>query len=54
MDLFLGHPLQNNLLEYWSMVDIVQKNFLDNEDTFKKKYSVAIELGGSEKIFIDL
>ncbi|MDR2545242.1 MAG: DEAD/DEAH box helicase [Methanobrevibacter sp.] len=38
-----GTPLENRLLDYWSIFDFTNKKYLDNINKFKKKYIIPIE-----------
>ncbi|ORX64825.1 hypothetical protein DL89DRAFT_228834, partial [Linderina pennispora] len=40
-----GYPLQNNLEEYWTMVDFCYPNFLSNLSDFRNSYINPIKSG---------
>ena len=38
-----GTPVENKLMDYWSVLDYIMKNLLGNKTYFKGKYAVPIE-----------
>lgn len=38
-----GTPVENRLLEYWSIFDFTNKNYLGSATTFKKEFAIPIE-----------
>ncbi len=38
-----GTPVENRMLDYWSIVDVVMKGYLGNRSSFKQTYALPIE-----------
>jgi uncharacterized Zn finger protein/superfamily II DNA or RNA helicase len=47
-----GTPIENRLMEYWSIFDFVNKGYLGNQNYFKKHFAMPIERE-REKIKLD-
>ncbi|MBN2737332.1 MAG: SWIM zinc finger family protein [Spirochaetales bacterium] len=45
-----GTPVENKLLDYWSILDFVLKNLLGNKTSFKKDYAAPIERYRNQKV----
>ncbi|OQR96130.1 transcriptional regulator ATRX [Achlya hypogyna] len=43
-----GYPLQNHMMEYWTMVNFARPNFLGSQQEFKNRFVDPIENGGFE------
>ena len=45
-----GTPIENNLMDYWSIFDFVNKGYLSTKDDFKRNYAVPIEKLEDEEV----
>jgi len=44
-----GTPVENRLIEYWSIFDFTNKSYLGSAKYFKKEFALPIELDNNEK-----
>ena len=49
-----GTPIENRLLDYWSIFDFTNKGYLSSRKEFKQNYVSSIEKKGDEKILNNL
>ena len=49
-----GTPIENKLMDYWSIFDFVNKGYLSTKDDFKKNYVVPIEKLEDEEVLENL
>jgi SNF2 family DNA or RNA helicase len=49
-----GTPIENKLMDYWSIFDFVNKGYLSTKDDFKRNYVVPIEKLEDEEVLEDL
>lgn len=49
-----GTPIENRLMDYWSIFDFVNKGYLSTKDDFKRQYVVPIEKLEDEEILENL
>ena len=49
-----GTPIENNLMDYWSIFDFTNKGYLSTKDDFKLNYVTAIEKLEDEKALSNL
>lgn len=49
-----GTPIENRLMDYWSIFDFVNKGYLSTKDDFKRQYVVPIEKLEDEETLEDL
>lgn len=45
--LLSGTPIQNNVLEMWSLLDFLMPGFLGPEKAFNAKFGKAVQVGGT-------
>ncbi|MEE9373781.1 MAG: DEAD/DEAH box helicase [Saprospiraceae bacterium] len=45
-----GTPVENRLMDYWSVMDYANKGLLGNKTFFKKEYDIPIAKDGNEKV----
>ena len=45
-----GTPVENRLTEYWSIMDFVNKGYLESEKQFKERYAAPIEVMGDKVV----
>ena len=46
-----GTPIENSIMELWSIFDFVLPGYLDNITKFRKKYKNSLDIPDSKKIF---
>ena len=44
-----GTPVENRLIEYWSIIDFLNKGYLYNLETFKREFALPIEIERDRK-----
>ena len=49
-----GTPIENKLMDYWSIFDFVNKGYLSTKDDFKRSYVVPIEKLEDEEVLNNL
>ena len=49
-----GTPIENKLMDYWSIFDFVNKGYLSTKDDFKRSYVVPIEKLEDEEVLENL
>ena len=49
-----GTPIENRLMDYWSIFDFVNKGYLSTKDDFKRQYVVPIEKLEDEEVLENL
>ncbi len=49
-----GTPIENRLMDYWSIFDFTNKGYLSTKDAFKRQYIVPIEKLEDEEVLNDL
>lgn len=49
-----GTPIENKLMDYWSIFDFVNKGYLSTKDDFKRNYVVPIEKLEDEEVLENL
>ena len=49
-----GTPIENKLMDYWSIFDFVNKGYLSTKDDFKRNYVVPIEKLEDEEVLDNL
>ena len=49
-----GTPIENKLMDYWSIFDFVNKGYLSTKDDFKRQYVMPIEKLEDEEVLQDL
>ena len=49
-----GTPIENKLMDYWSIFDFANKGYLSTKDDFKRQYVVPIEKLEDEDVLDDL
>ncbi len=49
-----GTPIENRLMDYWSIFDFINKGYLSTKDDFKRQYVVPIEKLEDEEVLENL
>ena len=49
-----GTPIENKLMDYWSIFDLVNKGYLSTKDDFKRNYIIPIEKLEDEEVLENL
>ncbi|HEX7506532.1 MAG TPA: DEAD/DEAH box helicase [Polyangia bacterium] len=49
-----GTPIENNLVELWSLMDFLNRGILGNEEAFRARYSIPVEREGNAERLAEL